>query len=473
MPKPTIVVIMCDDLPKAVMNAGLAAGLYPNILDIINNGTVFLRSHVTYALCSPSRATFFTGRYTHNHGVWTNYPPLGGVTVFDDSNYLPMWLTDYAKGIFGKLQNGYGLGSNFGKDDPRYVSSGWNDWQVYAQPEDEQSPTGGMYDYRISDNGNVLQFGHDPSEYLTDELGRRILSFIAAHPLEPKFIYFAPLAPHFDQQANCQMNNGFLGRTHVANRHIGSSVGINLPQLAPIFNEADVSDKPAAIRNGWQLLTPSQIACIDIYWHDQLESMRAVDDVVGAIVNALGSEVSNTVFIFTSDNGNLQGEHRLVRKMQPYRQSSEVSLFIRAPGYPKQSTTRLVCNTDLASTICAFAGVSPGLIQDGRSLVPLLINPNMPSWRNQILLTARYNGYSGYVGLRRSKPDLSEDELYVEHRTSGVVTDLELYKHLTDPDQMNSQHNNSAEQSRIAYLAGILNQLKIASGPGCYNIENL
>jgi N-acetylglucosamine-6-sulfatase len=70
---PNIVVIMTDD--QTVESMRVMANVRRLLRD---RGATFSQSFVTYALCCPSRATFLTGQYAHNHGVMGNAPPSGG-----------------------------------------------------------------------------------------------------------------------------------------------------------------------------------------------------------------------------------------------------------------------------------------------------------------------------------------------------------------------------------------------------------
>ena len=55
---------------------------------LVDQGVSFRRSYVSYPVCCPSRTTFLTGQYAHNHGVMGLYPPTGGYGRFDKKNAL-------------------------------------------------------------------------------------------------------------------------------------------------------------------------------------------------------------------------------------------------------------------------------------------------------------------------------------------------------------------------------------------------
>ena len=90
-------------------------------------------------------------------------------------------------------------------------------------------------------------------------------------------------------------------------------------------------------------------------------------------------KLDNTVIIYTSDNGFLFGDHRLVGKIAPYEASIKVPLIIRGPGIPANETrTQLVNNLDVVATIEDSAEATPGLAPDGHSLRPLFAHARRP-----------------------------------------------------------------------------------------------
>ena len=88
--RPNIVVIETDDQTLESMR------VMKNVNSLIGgHGATFRNSFVNYSLCCPSRATFLTGQYMHNHGVLGNQPPNGGFRRFQalhGNNNLAVWL---------------------------------------------------------------------------------------------------------------------------------------------------------------------------------------------------------------------------------------------------------------------------------------------------------------------------------------------------------------------------------------------
>ena len=116
---PNVVVIETDDQTVADMAA------MPRTRELIGAaGVRFERSFVSLATCCPSRATFLTGRYAHNHGVQAIRPPFGGFYRLDGAETLPVWLqrAGYATGVVGKYLNGYGSRDRY------EVPPGWTEF---------------------------------------------------------------------------------------------------------------------------------------------------------------------------------------------------------------------------------------------------------------------------------------------------------------------------------------------------------
>jgi hypothetical protein len=173
--------------------------------------------------------------------------------------------------------------------------------------------------------------------------------------------------------------------------------------------------------------------------------------VVGALKQS--GELDDTLLIFTSDNGYLQGQHRVrAGKVFLYEPSLRVPLLMRGPGVPRGvKVDRWSSNVDLSPTILEATGALPGRVQDGRSLFPLLRDRTL-SWGRTLLLDT-----GSYQGLRTDR------YVYAEHRSG----EKELYDLRNDPYELrNLWHVPSALPIWHA-LAGQLERLRRCLGPDC------
>src|SRR5215216_5775766 len=145
---------------------------------------------------------------------------------------------------------------------------------------------------------------------------------------------------------------------------------ISLPH-PPSFDEKNVSDKPGWVSDNPPLSLEQKRYMEELY-RKRLQSMLAVDDMIGELVGALhdSGELDNTYIFFTSDNGFHLGEHRLsAGKWTPYEEDIRVPLIVRGPGVPEGETLpHMVLNNDLAPTFADLAGAEPPSFVDGRSL---------------------------------------------------------------------------------------------------------
>jgi N-acetylglucosamine-6-sulfatase len=462
--RPNVVVLMTDDQTVADV------GVMPKVRRLlVERGVKFARSYVSYPVCCPSRATFLSGQYAHNHGVFGLYPPRGGYGRFDRGNSLPVWLeaAGYVTGHIGKYMNGYG------SQVPDDVPPGWTEW--YGAVDDT---TYRMWGYTLNENGKRRTYGspfdEDPRLYQTDVYRDKAVDFIERRAPSPRpfFLSVAFLAPHHESDA-IRAGTGRLVRP--APRHSGALDGD--PLLAtPAFGERDVSDKPAFVRaNG--ALTAETVRYIAQRHRDRQESLLAVDDAVEAIVKALRRrrELHDTYLLLTSDNGYMQGEHGVPSgKVLPYEPSTHVPLILRGPGLPRGRVSQaLVGNIDLAPTILAAAAARPGKPLDGRSLLPFARDPRRRSSRALLHETAG-PGYTpardhdaGEAGPVRHvlsyRAVRTGRWLYVEY--SGGPR--ELYDLRRDPYELRSLDASASHRRVRMALHRILRRLVRCSGASC------
>jgi arylsulfatase A-like enzyme len=422
---PNIVVINTDDQR------------YPGTLDVMPNvrswfgdgGTTFVNGGVTTSLCCPSRSSLFSGRYSHNTGI-TGNGLTDLVAAFDQDATIQGYLQDagYNTAIVGKFLNTYPLNRN---------PENWNRWAVF---------TGGYLGVPFNVNGSV----RSTSGYYSNRMGDYAVQFLRefeAQDQKPWLMYLAPQAPHA----------GFVPEDKYANASVPAAV------KPPSWNEADASDKPGPVR--WR----SFVSENDYQYRrtQMLRTLMSVDDLVGRFVDelrALGEE-SNTLAVYTSDNGYLWAEHRIMDKRFPYLESVEVPYLVRWPGQIEAgvTSTRLVSQIDLLPTFLQAAGAQPALVY------PLDGQPIQSSVARDEILYEYFKSSDSPLGPWTSLR--GRDWQYVEWYdiTTGAITFREYYDLAADPYQLVNllADGNSGNDPDVAALHTRLTAARTCEGTAC------
>jgi N-acetylglucosamine-6-sulfatase len=463
---PNVVVIVTDDQTVRDMS------VMPRTRRLLGSrGVTFTNSFVSYPLCCPSRATYLTGQYAHNHGVWGNRPPLGGYGRLREAHTLPVWLQQagYFTGHVGKHLNGYGLAGN-----PR-VPPGWSDWRGSVDPS-----TYRMWGFTLNENGVLTSYGdplsRDPGFYGTDVFRDRALEFIRRYSggEDPFFLSLSFLAPHSESSRPRPSGLPPVGGTiRPAPRHEGAFRETPLPR-PPSFNERDLSDKPAFLQRQTPPLTAAQVGRITQSYRHRRASLLAVDEAVAAIVRTLAKlgELRRTWVIFTSDNGYFQGEHRIgAGKVMAYQPATRVPLIISGPGVARGAVSRqLVANIDLAPTVLDIAIAQPDRPLDGTSLLAFTQHPSRHVNRTLLHETGRAGSDPGddtvifrdvavpsYQGVRTAR------YLYLEYADGS----RELYDLARDPQELRSRHQDLRYVATRTALQRELRRLRRCRGSSC------
>jgi arylsulfatase A-like enzyme len=344
--RPNIIFVMTDDMPEKLWNS------MPGLTNqVAANGVIFKNAYVTQSLCCPSRVTALTGKYPHNHGITGNGSPNGGEAEFRSSGHdqdtvaTGVRAAGYRTALVGKYMNGY---------QGEYVPPGWSYW--YAQ-------SGGPSTRTANENGRIVGYSGSFAANIASK-AQAFLNRATDQAGDPPFMlfYWTP-QPHLPANAPPGYGNLFQDA--------------KLPR-PPSFNEQDVTDKPAYIRDR-PSLTQDQIDRLEADHKTQLRNLAHVDDTLENMLDLLSDrgELSNTYVVFAADNGVHMGEHRYLlprgSKSTPYEEAASTPLMIRGPNVPRGAVrTQLIANNDLASTYAAWAGASPPEGVDGRSIAPLL-----------------------------------------------------------------------------------------------------
>src|SRR3954468_9913833 len=329
---------------------------------VIAPGGRVRHAYASSGVCCPSRASLLTGLYPHHSGVWSNHEPHA-FSAFHDRSTIATWLDDtgYRTALIGKYLNGSSLG-------PKYVPPGWDRWYAIK---------GGYYNYNALDwheggRARIRHHGRSPSDYSTRALTAQAIRVISGTPADtPFFIYLSYTAPHGPATPLRADAHAFADLPH---------------WRPPSYNERDVSDKPWYIKRKAPLSASAKSA-IQRFRRAQLATLLAVDRSIGRLLDDLrtASRLSNTLVIFTSDQGVLWGEHRRVSKGVPYEEVLHVPLAIRWDGHELGGRTEgdTSVNVDIPATIAAAAGVHQSGM-DGRSLISLLRDRHLHLHRSTI-----------------------------------------------------------------------------------------
>ncbi|MBC7792800.1 MAG: sulfatase-like hydrolase/transferase [Clostridia bacterium] len=504
--RPHLVVLMLDDVDGPTFDRALSVDLLPNIKKyVVDQGVNFSANYATDSICCPSRTTFFTGQYAHNHGV--RDITQGSRAIYPDdatgqggeSTFLPVDLQSvgYNNALFGKYLNGYGEET---ADAQTRIPPGWNQWLAL-----QGNGTYNMYEYPYNENGTYKIGGaeDDPTsnvddpDYQTDFLARQIAAWLSSDrvdPASPQFIYMAPTAPHIGVPEARQLftyGASFAWPVEPPHRYMGLIDGDPANGEVPSqdttsanFNE---TDSTFALKPGWMTqnlrrLTPNNLAAAATQYKQRLASFKGVDDLVGTVAAELEARgmLANTVFIITADNGFLLGEHRLSEKGVSYEEAIRVPLVVRTPYSTNKGNgcSLMAANTDLAATLLDYGQAASPRVIDGRSLRPLIATAT-PTWNRAKVLIEHFQENTGSVvfdiiwphGTVRTRIGAANTQ-YTHYQTDeqDVIT-REFYDLATDGAQVNNLQSGLSVDE-IAVRDAEVATLQACSGDACLAAEN-
>ena len=282
-------------------------------------GVYFPNAVVTTPLCCPSRASIFSGRYAHNHGV----------TSLDGTAFNPRKSLQYH--LQQKLGYKTAISSN-----------------KYLQRVTNAPP---YFDLVANRSGYYVN-----GVYQTDFVRKqaiRFLNTLEKSDAQPWFMQLGTIAPH-----------------EPAIVEIGyEDAPIPEWEDTPARTESDLSDKPSYVQDFNLRKEDSQAMRAN-----QIRTLYSVDDMVSAVFNRLRQlgEARNTLAFFLTDNGYVWFDHGLKQKRHIYTDSVRTPFFVRWPGRLTAGSidTRIVANIDVAATIYDILDYTPdNYVPDGRSVL--------------------------------------------------------------------------------------------------------
>jgi N-acetylglucosamine-6-sulfatase len=423
--RPNFLIVLTDDQPKYTLRRGM-----PNVVErVVGEGMTFKRGYALCPWCGPARATMLTGLCVHNHGCTDNFthPPFYDQGLDQDTVATRLQSVGYYTGLFGKYLNEYEIHMPF------YVAPGWSRWVAFVHNPNQYEAV------RANIDGREVIPGLGP-EYETRWMTDKAINFIRSNAGRPWMAWYAPNSPHKVYTPTPE------------SEHLFDDVR---PRSVPSVNEEDMSDKPPWM----QELPRVDLETARRILEGKLEELRDLDNELARVLWAIfkTGQWSRTYLIFTTDNGYMLGEYRLLHKEQPYEESSCLPFLVRGPRIAPGSVSQaFVSHLDLMPTLCKLAG-APRDGLDGRSLLPLFGGSTPLGWRKRLLVEHPYKGWHM----------LREGSLAYVERDDGF---RDLYDLSTDPYQERNVYYSAApeEQSRLSTL---LNAMKRASGDELRTLE--
>ena len=359
----------------------------PNLNAIADRSFVFENAYVTQPVCTPSRASIMTGLYPHTVGLHRNNIPLPE----DTPTIAELIGDDYYCGYFGKWHLG----------DDMIRQHGFDAW---VSVEDFHRPRATKREYRFVEadyNAHLRKHGIIPpgatksyenwfaTAGLTEEqtqasfLGDTAADFIRTHPrsaqgdmpfmlyvsfFEPHPPYTGPLNDLYDP-ADIVVGPAFLQRpddSSLLNRLRADYY------MAGNLNPLGINDyHDLTSEDGWRGLRAKYFANVTL-----------VDRQVGKMVAALreSGQWDNTIIVFTSEHGEMAGDHGMLEKRSMYEEASRVPLIMRIPGSSPDAddgehrVPGSVSLVDLVPTLLDLSGTGASTATglQGRSLAPVI-----------------------------------------------------------------------------------------------------
>ncbi len=386
--RPNIVFILADQHRADTLGcAGHPVARTPHLDRVASEGVIFDSCCTNSPLCMPARASLMTGQYVREHGVWNNSleaDPAG------PSHVRAIRGCGYRTALVGKTHLYLNRpGSRHTRDHiPVLKQWGFEDTHethgliqsiFNDSPYTEHLAEKGllevhrrhMLEYTIPWlKGEARPWEDKPSplpeeDLLDSYIGRKAAEWIRdyenpAKPFYLQVLFLGPHDPYDSPQAYRQLY-----------RSEDMPLGITDRPVAPI---------PPYVRRildfsrGIQDMTDAQMKRMRALYYAKASF---IDAQVGRIVQALEQKglLDNTWVVFSSDHGDMLGDHHLTQKVVFYEGALRIPLIVRPPGGIEKRRCATLCDLlDLSATLVAMAGGAPLPQSHGHSLLPEILN---------------------------------------------------------------------------------------------------
>jgi len=430
----------------------------PNLDRLVSEGVAFTHAYAQSPICTPSRASFLTGMYPstvrangNGNDFLPDPPPLVTRSLAD---------AGYDCGLIGKLH----LSSAYQRVEKR-VDDGYRYWQYSHAPRDDWEMGHDYADWVKSKGHSLKELTHSldgvPAElHQTAWCAEKTIEFIresrdgpwlaSVNPYDPHPPFNPPKAyrdlfspedlpgPLF-QESDLAQQRKLEGIDFQSRARHPRELDIRSPiiPLSPGVPETDL----AGARDAWTLRAA--------YY----AMIKLIDDQVGRMLDALEEtgQRENTLVIFTSDHGEMLGDHGLIQKgCRFYEGMVRVPLILSCPARLRQGlrSSALVELLDLAPTLLELADLSLPERMQGRSLLPILTGEAPPDQFREFVRAEYYDALDSSFCHAK---DGTYATMYRDARHKLVVYHGhglgELYDLETDPNEFNDLWGDPGSQT--------------------------
>jgi arylsulfatase A-like enzyme len=436
-------------------------------------GVLFEQAYCTQPVCSPSRASVLTGLYPHTHGLTTNGLPLPAAYPTLAELLKP---AGYACGYVGKWHLGREHTPQRGFEDF------WASTEDYGRsypPAERAAPRRSAYQQfllRQGIDGSSSATGEQKNSRelaarLPEELSKpafqaaEAIRFLEAHRDRPFLLsvnFLEPHPPYFGPFDGLYAPEDVpLPRSWY--REMEDTVPLRYRRREAVLRDGMKGRLETNDEAGWKALKAR-------YWGN----CTLVDKYAGRILDALDDLglAEDTIVVYTSDHGEMMGEHRLLAKETQYEGSIRVPLIIRVPGADAGRITTPVSQVSLAPTLLGSLGLPLPPHLQGEDLGPLLLaGHGTPRDGAAGEVFVEWNGPPGYPK-RDERPERLDEPEAVKRRLAAPEArtirrgrwklnvhasgEHELYDLEDDPDEL---HNAFYDRGNGAVIEMLLERL--------------
>ncbi len=383
--RPNILFILIDDQRNDVIScAGHPVVKTPTVDKLAKEGFRFTKAFITSSICAASRASIFTGLYECKHNYTFGKDPIKKEFITNSYPYL-LKKSGYKTGFIGK----------FG-----------------VEIEEQDSMLSEMFDYYRPSPRNAPYFEtyEDGSRRHSAEIkGDQAVEFIQNQSLDQPFCLSISFnAVHAVDDNKTPGNEGHYPYPKAA-EHLYE----NIEMTKPLLSDPEIFENhPDFLKNSlnreryfWRWDTEEKY---QVNMRAYFRMISGYDNVMKRVLSALREKgvYRNTVIIYSADNGYYMGERGFAGKWSHYEESLRVPMIIYDPQAPRKrsgkTSDRIALNIDIPATILDLAGISIPRIYQGTSLVPVVDNKKMNSWREHFFIEHRmeHDKIPKYTGIR-------------------------------------------------------------------------